>query len=91
MAMTYFESGRLADAVSEFEILSSRAGSIELYWGMFHAKSHYYLGRAYEESQWNDRAAEQYQLFLDRWRETDYTGPEIEDARSRLASITNRM
>ena len=90
MALTYFEDGRLADAVGELESLSSGAGSIQLYWGMFHAKTYYFLGRAYEESRWYDRAAEQYQIFLNRWRDSDYTGPELEDARSRLAILLSK-
>jgi tetratricopeptide (TPR) repeat protein len=90
MALTYFECGRLSDAVNEFEKLTSGAGSIQLYWGMFHAKANYFLGRAYEESRWFDRAAEQYQIFLNRWRDSDYTGPELDDARARLMNLLSK-
>ncbi|MFH2035877.1 MAG: tetratricopeptide repeat protein [Candidatus Zixiibacteriota bacterium] len=87
MAKTYFEDGRLADAVTEFQALTSSFGSIELYWGIEHALSYYYLGRAYEESSWYDRAIKQYEIFLERWKDSDFPGPEISDARIRLANL----
>jgi len=90
MARTYLDAGRLADAVAEFERLISQFGSIQLYWGIYRTQSHYYLGRAYEESQWLDRAIEQYRIFLDQWRDSDYTGPELEDARLRLDELRNK-
>ena len=48
---------------------------------------HYYLGQAYEQSGWNERAAEQYRLFLDHWDTADIQLESVKDARRRLARL----
>jgi hypothetical protein len=51
------------------------------------ARSHYYLGRAYEQSGWTKKAAEQYNLVLEIWKDADSTLTEREDAAQRLAAL----
>ena len=47
-------------------------------------KLHYYLGIAYEESRWSDRAIEQYEMFLEIWEQADSDLSVLADARERL-------
>ncbi len=89
-ARILFETDHLAKAVTEFESITKGCGSIELYWGIHHTLSYYYLGRVYEVSNWNDRAIEQYQIFIDRWQDSDYPGLELEDAKKRFVRLTSR-
>ena len=49
--------------------------------------THYYLGQAYEESGWTDKAIEQYETFLDIWKNADSGLTSVEDARTRLARL----
>ncbi|MEZ5360559.1 MAG: tetratricopeptide repeat protein [Candidatus Zixiibacteriota bacterium] len=87
-AKILLDNNRLADAVREFEKITRRCGSIELYFGIYHTLSFYFLGRAYEESNWTDRAVEQYRIFVEKWRDSDYTRPELIDAKQRITRLT---
>jgi len=50
-------------------------------------KAYYLLGLAYERSGWKDRAIEQYEEFLDIWKDADPGIKEIEDTKARLARL----
>jgi hypothetical protein len=45
------------------------------------------LGLAYEKSGWKAKAIEQYEEFLDIWKNADPGIPEVEDAKERLAKL----
>jgi hypothetical protein len=45
------------------------------------------LGIAYEQSGWTGKAIEQYEEFLDIWKDADPGIAEVEDARERLARL----
>ena len=48
---------------------------------------YYWLGRAYKESGWNDRAIEEYERVLDIWKHADPGIPIHDDARMRMTRL----
>jgi hypothetical protein len=52
-------------------------------------KAHYLLGLAYEKSGWVKKAIEQYETFLEIWKDADPGIREVEDAKGRLAKLKN--
>jgi len=51
------------------------------------AKIHYYLARAYEETNRLEQAIRKYEFFLDLWANADSDLPELADARTRLTRL----
>jgi tetratricopeptide (TPR) repeat protein/TolB-like protein len=49
--------------------------------------AHYFLGQAYEQSGWTDKAIEKYELFLDIWKDADPEIVMVQDAKKRLARL----
>lgn len=88
LGRAYLEAGMLSKAVDKFEEqLVSFHDSWRICFVPWSIKSHYYLGLAYERSQWTDKAAERFETFLHLWRDADPGIPEIEDARERLTRL----
>jgi tetratricopeptide (TPR) repeat protein len=87
LASTYLESGRLGEAVGEFERILSRYDSCRECNPIQAVKAHYFLGLAYEKTGSTGKAVEQYEQFLEIWKDADTGIPEIEDARQRLARL----
>ncbi|MCK4776174.1 MAG: tetratricopeptide repeat protein, partial [Candidatus Krumholzibacteria bacterium] len=88
LALAYLKAGRLADAVDEFERLLERFDSNRaINNGERAVKAYYHLGVAYEQSGWNGKAIEQYEQFLDIWKDADPGIEEVEDAKRRLAVL----
>ena len=87
LGRAYLELGRLGDAVATFEKALSRYDDSRLYAPIDAVRAHYFLGLAYEQSGWNNKAIEQYEEFLDIWKDADPGISEIEDARQRLARL----
>jgi len=88
LARAYQESDRLSEAVSEFEKeVVSNYGYGRFFWAIWAVKAHYYLGLAYEKSGWNKKAVEQYEEFLEIWKDADPGIPEVEDAEERLKKL----
>jgi len=87
LGMSYLGSGQLGSAVSVLEKASniydgSRGGTPDM--GVL---CHYQLGKAYEASGWTDKAIEQYEIFLDIWKDADDGLESVEDAEQRLAGL----
>ena len=77
----------MADAVAMFEKAErwhdvARPGN-----GIKSVKVHYWLAQAYEESGWNDQAIEQYETFLDIWKDADAGLSSVDDAKERLERL----
>ncbi len=87
LALAYLNTKRLGDAVAGFEKLTSVYTPQRLLYGTYNVKVHYYLGIAYEESNWNEKAIEQYQMFLNIWKNADPGIGAVTDAKARLARL----
>ena len=51
------------------------------------ATDHYWLAQAYEASGWTSKAIEQYETFLDIWKNADEGLTSVKDAKARLARL----
>jgi tetratricopeptide (TPR) repeat protein len=87
LARAYLESGRLGEAVTEFEKALSRYDEARVMVPIWAVKAYYLLGLAYEKSGWNKKAIEKYEEFLDIWKNADPGIPEVEDAKERLKKL----
>jgi serine/threonine protein kinase/tetratricopeptide (TPR) repeat protein len=87
LARAYLESGKLDKGVTQLEKMLSKYDESRAALGIWAVKAHYLLGLAYERSGWNSRAIEQYEEFLEIWKDSDPGIPEFEDAKQRLGDL----
>jgi tetratricopeptide (TPR) repeat protein len=86
LAFAYYQTGDLEKARREYErIISALFGRMN-YPDVF-AKTSYMLGRVCEQQGRKVQALENYQKFLDLWKDADPGIPEVEDARKRVAGL----
>jgi serine/threonine protein kinase/Tfp pilus assembly protein PilF len=86
LGLAYYKSGDLEKAREEYERIGSlQIGRIDA--GDVYAKSFYMLGKIYEQQGNKGKALENYEKFLDLWKNADPGFPEVEDARKRLAGL----
>jgi tetratricopeptide (TPR) repeat protein len=86
LAFAYYKTGELEKAQETYErIISLTVG--RLHWGYEFAKSYYMLGKIYEQKGWEGKAIEQYERFLELWKDADPGITEVEDSRQRLAVL----
>ena len=89
LAEAYFQSGDIEKARIEYErIISLTKG--RLYYGDIYAKSFYRMGRVYERLGNRNKALENYEKFLDLWKEADPGFAEVEDANKKLGELKLR-
>jgi tetratricopeptide (TPR) repeat protein/tRNA A-37 threonylcarbamoyl transferase component Bud32 len=86
LAEAYFQAGDLPQAREQYEIITKmttgRMGNDDDF-----ARSFYHLGRIDEKLGDIAKARENYQKFLDLWKNADPGRPEVEDAKKRLAGL----
>jgi serine/threonine protein kinase/Flp pilus assembly protein TadD len=86
LAQAYFRAKNFDEAQEEFgKIHPLTAGRFD--YGDIFAKSYFMLGKIYEQRGWDQLARQNYQQFLDLWKNADPRFKELEDARTRLAAI----
>jgi len=83
----YVAAGRTSEAIAVLEKIINRFEQNRAYWPALSVTTHFWLGRAYEESGRYDEAITQYETFLDIWKNADPGLESIEDARARLAHL----
>ena len=86
LARALFESGDLGKARQEYEKITLQTGG-RLAYGDVYAKAFYMLGKIAERQGDKARARENYEKFLDLWKDADPGQAEVEDARKRLAAL----
>jgi tetratricopeptide (TPR) repeat protein/predicted Ser/Thr protein kinase len=84
---SFLEDGDLGEAVEYLERASSIYSDLRGDLGIWSTKVHYFLGLAYEESGWTDKAVAQYEEFLEIWKDADSDLDEAQDAKERLAAL----
>jgi len=90
LARAYLESGRLDKGVAQLEKMLLKHDESRAALGSWAVKAHYLLGLAYEKSGWNNKAVEQYERFLEIWKDADPGIPEVEDAKERLRKLSEQ-
>ena len=89
LANAYYLSGDLEKAQSSYEDLLSQ--NIGRHWsGDMYVKSFYMLGKIWEQKGDTAKAIENYEKFLDLWKNADSGLPEVEDAKNRLAKLKSQ-
>ncbi|MEE8377913.1 MAG: tetratricopeptide repeat protein, partial [Candidatus Aminicenantaceae bacterium] len=86
LGQAYFQNGDLNRAQEEYEKIQSLTLH-KLQTGDYYAKSYYWLGKIFQKKGERSRAVEDYETFLDLWKDADSGIFELEDARSQLASL----
>ena len=89
LASAYYKSGNLERAKKEYErILSLTSGRIRF--GDNYARSFYMLGKICEQQGNKDKAIENYERFLELWKDANPGFAEIEDAKKRLVALKSQ-
>jgi len=88
MGTAFIKAGDLENARREYEKIIS-LGTGRLTYGDIYALSFYQLGKISEQQGKKAEAAEHYRKFLSLWKDADPGLPEVEDARKRLAVLSN--
>jgi tetratricopeptide (TPR) repeat protein len=86
LARAHQQKGNLDSAIVEYEWLVTFDPSSKARY-LVHPLYHYRLAKLYEEKGWKGKAIDQYEQFLDLWKNADPGTAEVEDAKKRLAGL----
>jgi len=89
LARCYLDAEWFDKAVSAFGDITDRYEENRARWPTFSVMTHFWLGQAYEGIGERDRAIEQYETFLDIWREADSGLKPVKDAKTRVAHLNS--
>jgi serine/threonine protein kinase/Flp pilus assembly protein TadD len=87
MALAYLELDRVDDAIAVLNKALMRYDPRRLFHSGFNVRGYYLLGTAYQRAGRNTEAIEQYEKFLDIWKDADPELEEVPDARSRIEQL----
>ena len=91
LALAYLDAGMPDKAIDRFKENLLRCG---LGWrvtvGFWNVKMHYYLGQAYEQKGLTANAIDEYQTFLDIWKDADPGIAVVDSAKTRLNRLKTR-
>jgi len=86
LARAYLKKGDIDGAITAYEKkITFDPQSKER--RLIHPKYHFLLGKLYEEKGEKAKAIEQYEVFLEFWKDADPGLPEVEEAKKRLTSL----
>jgi tetratricopeptide (TPR) repeat protein/predicted Ser/Thr protein kinase len=88
LSRAYELKGEIGKAISVLEKLTIFDEKRGYHIRLTHPKVYYHLGRLYEKTGLKEKAEQYYQKFLDLWKNADPRLPEVEDARKRLAGLS---
>jgi tetratricopeptide (TPR) repeat protein len=86
LARAYYLSGNIEKARIEYEKINNLTMG-RLMYGDIYARSYYMLGKIYQQTDWKCKAIENYQTFLNLWKDADANIPEIKDAKKQLSLL----
>jgi serine/threonine protein kinase/Tfp pilus assembly protein PilF len=86
LARAYAANGEVDKAITAYEDLITFDPQKKARY-LIHPLYHYRLAKLYQEKGWAGKAIEQYEKFLDIWKDADPDHPELEDARNRIAAL----
>jgi tetratricopeptide (TPR) repeat protein len=85
-ARAYVKNGELDKAIAKYEeLITFDPNSTDR--RIVHPKYHYELAKLYEQKNWEGKAIEHYEIFLDLWKDADEGLVELEDAKKGLARL----
>ena len=87
LGLAYLENDQPEEAVKVLDKVILRYDEARTQFPVWSVKAHYTLGLAYQRTGQNKEAIEQYQEFLNYWKDADPDIPEVEDAKSRLSQL----
>jgi hypothetical protein len=79
----------LDKAIQEYERLTA-ADRTNVHYRLIHPLYYYRVALLYEQKGWEGKAIENYEKFLDLWKNADEGLPELGDARKRLAELKDQ-
>ena len=87
LAQCYAKAERLRDAVESLEDATERYDRSRWNNAIHSVEIHFILAKLYEKSGRPDKAAEQYRIFLDLWKDADMELADIKYAKRRLTQL----